>query len=175
MRILFFLCCFFSYFTWADYKEIVGYLKFIGTVTTSFVQENPDGGVSSGVLYLRFPGCLRVDYNQPKVVIRVNKNLLTYHDIQFDETTNVFLPKNDLVLSLLKDPAKISKDEIIKDGNFIYISRANKEKTCTLVLNTKPIKLSSLIIKDANEEVTKLKFYDIAYNKPIDKKLFTAF
>jgi outer membrane lipoprotein-sorting protein len=171
---LVFIYLIFTFLCVAEDNKVVQYLASIRTLNGNFIQYNPDRTESSGSLWISVPGKLRLEYDRPPIALVINKNLLTYHDKKLDETSHIFIDKDDPIFSLLKNPGSISESEITYNKDYIYISRSNNEKKSTIKLTKEPISIISLSVDNYNSGITQLKFHNLSYNKPINKKIFTG-
>ena len=67
------------------------YLNGIQTLKAEFTQVGPDGEPAEGVIYMRRPGLLRVEYKPPVPVIIVGDGfLIHYHDKELGQIDDWF-------------------------------------------------------------------------------------
>jgi outer membrane lipoprotein-sorting protein len=78
----------------AEITRIEAYLNDITTLRSRFLQENPDGSISEGVLYLHRPGKLRFEYDPPDpYLIMVKDEWLIFIDKELAQTTYIEVEK----------------------------------------------------------------------------------
>ena len=74
--------------------RIEAYLNGITTLRSRFLQKNPDGSISEGVLYLHRPGKLRFEYDPPDpYLIMVKDDWLIFIDKELAQTTYIMVEK----------------------------------------------------------------------------------
>lgn len=78
----------------AEIARIEAYLNGISTLRSRFLQENSDGSISEGVLYLQRPGKLRLEYDPPDpYLLLVKEEWLIFLDKELEQTTYVPVEK----------------------------------------------------------------------------------
>lgn len=165
----------------SDLKKIEDYLQNIKYLTTNFIQEAPDGTVMTGKFYLSRPGKMRIEYTNPAtVLVVVNGNVLTYKDVELDETS--YLTTNTTPASLLIKKNISFKDSEIELKNFskkdgiMKVSLVKKNKAeageFTLVFQENPFQFLKMEVKDDMDQITKITLKDHNFNNKIDDKLF---
>lgn len=83
-----------------DIHKIEKYINSIKTLESNFTQIDSNGDIQNGKLYIIKPGKLRIDYTIPKKIsIIINKEMMTYHDYELNETTNA--PSDSILSTLL--------------------------------------------------------------------------
>lgn len=165
----------------AELAQVENYLNNIKNLSAKFVQETSDGATAEGKLYLSRPGKMRVEYNgEQKVLIIVNGSVLSYTDIELDETS--FLSTNTTPASFLTR-ANISfsaKDvdltNVKKSANQIKISVMKKNRTeageFSVIFNLNPLKFVRMEVKNDLDQITAITLKDSDFTTPIAANLF---
>ncbi|MBT5107316.1 MAG: outer membrane lipoprotein carrier protein LolA [Rhodospirillaceae bacterium] len=130
-------------------KRIEAYLNSITTLQSRFLQENPDGSVSEGILYLDRPGNLRFEYDPPDpYLIMVKEKWLIFVDKELPQTTYIAVEKTPAYF-LTQEIVDFSKGLEItrfehRDGAFRLDIQQNAEDNAgsvTLIFSDKPLTL----------------------------------
>jgi outer membrane lipoprotein-sorting protein len=130
-------------------KRIETYLNSITTLQSRFLQENPDGSVSEGVLYLDRPGNLRFEYDPPDpYLIMVKEKWLIFIDKELPQTTYIAVEKTPAYF-LTQDNVDFSKGLEItrfehRDGAYrLDVQQSGDDETggVTLIFSDKPLTL----------------------------------
>ncbi len=129
--------------------RIEAYLNSLTTLKSRFLQENPDGSISEGVLYLDRPGKLRFEYDPPDpYLILVKDKWLIFVDKELPQTTYIAVEKTPAFFLTIKyiDFSKgldISRFEH-RDGAIrmdIQQSGDDDAGSVTLIFSDKPLTL----------------------------------
>ncbi len=165
----------------SDLGKIEGYLNSIQNLTARFLQETSEGNSAEGKLYLSRPGKMRVEYNgQQKVLIVVNGSVLTYTDLELDETS--YLTTNSTPASFLTRPniSFSAKDveitDVKKTNDQIKISVMKKNRKeageFSLIFSNNPLRFIKMEVKNELDQITSITFKDSDFSKPISNNLF---
>jgi len=126
-----------------DLSQIISYLESIKSLGAQFRQVNHDGSISTGTLYIKKPGKLRMTYASPETyIIIVNGEYITILDMK-----NVGFNQK---LSIKKNPLRLllsSKLELDLNESIIAL-KSNQSKTTIIVSDT----------NNANKETLKVIF-----------------
>lgn len=164
-----------------DFKKIENYLQNIKYLTATFTQESPDGSVMSGKFYLSRPGKMRIEYTEPSIIlVVVNGNVLTYQDVELDETsylTTSTTPASFLIKKNISfDADDVEVTNFKKKDGIIRISLIKKNKAeageFTLIFDENPVRFLRMEVKDDMDQVTKVILKDHNFNDKIEDKLF---
>ena len=91
----------------ADVKRVESYINNIGTLQASFQQQDPNNAISTGRIYLRRPGRMRVEYDPPNpILIIADGVLISQVDRKLGELSQMPL-KQSTAWFLLRDPIEI--------------------------------------------------------------------
>jgi outer membrane lipoprotein-sorting protein len=94
----------------AEITRIEDYLNSISTLRSRFLQENADGSISEGNLYLHRPGKLRLEYDPPDpYLLLVKDEWLIFLDKELEQTTYIPIEKTPAFF-LTKQNVKLSGD-----------------------------------------------------------------
>ncbi len=183
-----FFCCKFSFAAenflqkyQNELSEIENYLNNIKNLSANFVQESDNGAVVKGKFYLSRPGKMRVEYKaEPKILIVVNDAVLSYYDIELDETSH--LRTNTTPASFLTRPniSFSAKDveitKVVKSHNEIAVSVMKKNRKeageFTLAFSTNPLQFKKMEVKNDLDQVVTVLLSDIDFTSSIPSRLF---
>jgi len=156
--------------------DLSAYLRSLNAVESAFVQENPDGTSSHGIVYISYPKKVRWDYLSPSpLVIIVNDNVVTYHDKVLEETTHKILNRKDRIFRFLSDSDALLKDRTFYNNGRINIMDVYENITFTVSFKEKPLCLDFISIKDDDGNITLIKFTNLQNVKKFPKNLFSEF
>ena len=97
-----------------EIKKIENYLNKIITMSADFTQVDPDGNISTGIFYLKRPGKLRWQYNEPNIItIIANGTLITHYDEELDQVSHVSAG-DSLLTFLTRLKIQFTKDIAVK-------------------------------------------------------------
>lgn len=165
----------------ADLQRIQDYLNGMKTLQGRILQLNPDGGTIGGVLKIKRPGRLRLDYDAPaKSFLVADGNFVHFWDDSLQQTSSV--PQNGSPAALILD----AQIDIGKNMTITDITRANHTleltvyKTddpsnglLTLVFNENPIRIRQWRVIDAQNTETQVTLQNIDTAVDFDSGTFT--
>ena len=162
-------------------KKIENYLNNIKYLSANFIQESPDGSLVEGLFYLSRPGKMRVEYiAEPKILIIVNGSVLSYIDIELDETSHLrtnttpasFLTRKKISFSA-KD-VEITNISNKNDNISVSIVKKNRKEAgeFTLTFQKKPFKFIKMEVKNELEEKTSIILTNTNFTKKLTNNLF---
>lgn len=165
----------------SDLEQIESYLNNIRNLSAEFEQETSDGNNAKGKFYLSRPGKMRVEYSgQQKILIIVNGSVLSYTDLELDETsylgTNT-TPASFLTRTNISFSAKdVEITNIKKSENRIKISVMKKNRTeageFSIVFATNPLQFVRMEVKNDLDEITSITLKNPDFSSQISDKLF---
>jgi outer membrane lipoprotein-sorting protein len=168
----------------SELKLIENFLNNINYLTCDFIQ-NINGEIAGGKFYLHrnreSSGKMRIEYlDEPKVLIVVNGEILSYHDIELDEISR--LSTNTTPASLLTRPniSFSAKDveitNIKKSNNEIKVSIMKKNRKdageFSLVFKLDPFEFVKMSVKNDLDQVINVELKNIDFDSKIPNKLF---
>jgi len=169
----------------SDLQQIESYLNNIKTLSAKFVQESSEGTLVEGKFFLarnnESSGKMRIEYlAQPKILIIVNGSVLSYYDVELDETSH--LSTNTTPASFLTRPniSFSAKDveitNVKKSANQIKVSVMKKNRKeageFSLIFNTNPLQFAKMEVKNDLDQTIKVTLSDIDFKSAISDKLF---
>ncbi|TAE32410.1 MAG: outer membrane lipoprotein carrier protein LolA [Alphaproteobacteria bacterium] len=158
------------------------YLNAMNSLKARFLQVAPDGSIAHGTLYLRKPGKMRWDYDDPNPITMVSKTgkVLYYYDAELEEMSE--LPIDDSLASFLvqktisfNDPRLEMLHANAKDGVEIVRVRHKEqpdEGELAFEFTTSPYALQNIVLKDAKGEETGISLDQAQQNIPLKESLF---
>jgi outer membrane lipoprotein-sorting protein len=141
----------------ADIKRIEEYINAISTLRANFQQYSNASGLSSGRIYLRRPGRLRVEYDPPVQALIVADGLVvTYYDGELDQVTQAPIGSSPLWF-LLRDEVSfsdgVSVSGIERAPGVLRISAFESDQPdaglVSLVFSDQPLQLKQWAIVDS--------------------------
>lgn len=132
------------------------YLRTIDTMQGDFVQQSPDGRVAEGKFFLRRPGRLRFEYDDPypTTVIAdgfwagvLNRQAKTLNQIPLSQTPLYLLLDDSVSLASSGAIQSIERGPGVVRARAIDPSRPN-EGSITMVFSTSPVELLKWVITD---------------------------
>ena len=169
-----------------ELNAIENYLQNINYLEADFLQESSEGNIIEGKFYLSRgsgsdAGKMRIEYNQPsKILIIVNGNVLTYQDLDLEETsyfTTNSTPASFLVRKNISFAAKdIKITNVKKTDDLIKVSIIKKNRPeageFSLIFAIDPFKFLRLEVKNDLDQITKITFVASKLGEKISDQLF---
>lgn len=161
--------------------EVLAYLEGLSTLAGAFVQTAPSGDVARGRFYLRRPGQIRFDYDDPSPITIVATGGLVYVENSELETTDSYPLKKTPLRFLLSKKIEIA-DAVLKSVArrsdsvaLTYASTdAETEGEITLVLAAPVFAIREWAVTDAEGGVTVVALGDVKAGDRLDNRLFRA-
>src|SRR3989338_444320 len=159
----------------ADLSKIEQYLNNLKFLSADFSQSTNDGE-TNGKFFLARPGRMRVEYNQnPKILIVVNESVLTYHDIELDEISNLATNTTPASFLTRKNISFAAKDVEItsfeKNNEFTKVSVIKKNRKeageFSLIFKNNPFEFYKMQVKNDLDEVTEITLSNIDFEKKL--------
>lgn len=157
------------------------YLNGLRSLKSRFAQDSSGGGFAQGMLYLRRPGRLRLDYEPPtQVQIFADGIWLIYVDKELEEVTQVplestlagFLVRKNIALS-----GKITVTAVERGrGGIVRVQLIQTDEpdagTLTLNFSEAPFALRSWTVSDAQGITTRVTLIGPEINPALKSELF---
>ena len=164
-----------------DLTQVENYLNGIKNLSAKFTQESAEGTLVEGKFFLSRPGKMRVEYlAQPKIVIVVNGSILSYYDVELDETYH--LSTNTTPASFLTRPniSFSAKDVEITDVKKspdqlkISVMKKNRKEAgeFSLIFLTNPLRFIKMEVKNDLDQIIAVTLSAPDFTTPISDKLF---
>ena len=156
------------------------YLNGLQTLKADFKQIGPEGEPAEGVIYMRRPGLLRVEYAPPVPVLIVGDGLwIHYHDMELGQINDWFIYETPLG-ALTREVTRFGEDLEVtgfaKRGGLIEVTVVHEDDprggSLTLVLNADPLRLLMWRVTDAQGLVTNITLHNLKTNIRLPRKLF---
>ncbi len=164
-----------------DLEKVETYLNNIENLTAKFAQETSDGNSAQGKLYLSRPGKMRVEYDgQQKILIIVNGSVLSYTDLELDETsylgTNT-TPASFLTRANISFSAKDVEITAVKKSEHqikISVMKKNRKEAgeFSVIFATNPLKFIKMEVKNDLDQITSITLKDADFSSSIANSLF---
>ncbi len=145
-----------------------------------FSQYAADGSYAQGQIYLKRPGKLRFEYDDPNPLLIVSDGVtLTQRDRVLETTDRVPLSATPLNF-FLKENVNLANDteviRLIKNFNEIRVTArdgsGDMDGTITMVFDPQSLNLKEWIIEDSFGGRTRVLLSDLRYNERINPRLF---
>jgi outer membrane lipoprotein-sorting protein len=151
------------------------------SLKAQFLQIGPDGGTSTGTMWLVRPGRLRFQYNPPSPLLLVaSHGLVVFRDNKLDQTSNI--PEGQTPLGLLlRDKISLTGDVTVTDFQrppglidiTLVKTAAPGDGSLTLVFDANPLALTGWSVVDAQGRETRIRLTDITFGGSYDNSMFT--
>lgn len=161
--------------------EVMRYLEGLTSLSGAFVQTAPSGAVASGQFYLRRPGQIRFDYDDPSPITIVATQGMVYVENAELETTDSYPLKKTPLRFLLSKKIEIGDatlKTVERGGDSIAITYASTDEETegeiTLVLSAPRLAIEQWAVRDAQGGVTVVALQDVSTGEKLDNRLFRA-
>ena len=160
--------------------QVESYLNSIKTLSARFLQVDSDGNVTNGQLYLRRPGRLRFEYDDPSPLLIVADGIwLILHDRELGQVSRYPLFETPLG-ALVDEPVNLrEKVEVVRVEQglgvlrIMVVDRANPDDGWIDITFTEPpLLLRQWKVRDAQGGTIELSLTDIRVNQKLDPNLF---
>jgi outer membrane lipoprotein-sorting protein len=166
----------------ADLARIEEYFNSFSTLRARFQQYAVDSGTSTGNIYLRRPGKLRVEYDPPvPIVIVADGILVSYYDKELDQVDQLPL-KSSPVWFLLEE--RVTFDDHItivgidRDASSLRIAMYQTNDPdagqVTLVFTDNPLELRQWTVVDAQGTEVRVGLEQVALGGALANELFAT-
>ena len=162
-------------------RQVQTYLNGLTSLKGRFLQIGPDGGTSTGTMWLVRPGRLRFQYNPPSPLLLVaSHGLVVFHDAKLNQTSNI--PEGQTPLGLLlRDTISLGGDVTVTDFQHppglvemtLVKTASPGDGSLTLVLDAAPMALTGWSVVDAQGRQTRIQLSDLVLGGAYDGSLFT--
>ena len=165
----------------ASLAEISRYLDQHKVLTAKFAQISYDGSRADGKIFLKRPGRLRFEYQDPNnVVVLVAEKRITIFDYKSDSQPTSYPVSNSPLSLLLDDEIDFTKDSMVLDhsydGSLTRVTLNNPEHQefgqITLIFEQDPLRLSQWQVTNQVGEQILVMLNDLEYDVVRDDTLF---
>ena len=176
--ILFLPTC--SFASQISLNEINVYLNDIKTLQAEFQQRNNDNSVSHGVLFIKKPNKLRMEYEQPNNgLVLINNQLVTIFDFESNNLSQTFPLAKSPFRYLLSDLSiELTKIDIniYSEGSKTFVKVQNKDESylghIKITFNSDPIILEKWVLVNSYNEKVEVKLKNILLGAKLKNNLF---
>jgi outer membrane lipoprotein-sorting protein len=165
-----------------DLARVEEYLNSFTTLRARFQQYAVDSGTSTGNIYLRRPGRLRVEYDPPVPVIIVADGILvSYYDKELDQVDQLPL-KSSPVWFLLAERVQFDEDITIvgiqRDAGALRVTMYQTDNPdagqVTLIFTDAPLELRQWTVIDAQGTEVRVGLEQVAIGGALSNDLFAT-
>ncbi len=161
--------------------EIEKYLNGIKNLSADFVQETSEGKIAKGKFYLSRPGKMRVEYNgEPQVLVVVNDSVLSYHDLELDEISNIstnttpasFLTRSNI--SFAAKDVEITEFREFDDKIKISVLKKNRKEAgeFSIIFSANPIAFVKMEVKNDLDQLIVVTLSNLTFPERLASRLF---
>lgn len=163
-----------------DVRRIEAYLNGIHTLQARFVQLSGSGNAAEGMLFIKRPGKLKLDYAPPaKQMIITTSNFVVYVDKEAKQTSYQDL-NSSLAGILVRSDIKLSGDIRVTNvarapGTIrvrLVLTKEPDAGSITLVFADNPLELRQWVVVDPQGQTVEVTLMDARFGAPIDDKEF---
>lgn len=166
----------------ADIARVESYLNGFSSLKARFQQFAPDGSLSEGTLYLKRPGQMRFEYDEPSpILIVADGSFVIFHDKSVNQIDRV--PINSTPLGVLLDDRIRLRDSRVRISRIdrnpgalrvtVFDVDRPKEGEITLAFSDAPLSFRGWQVRDASGQVTSIALSKIETGLSFPGKLFT--
>ena len=159
--------------------KLTDYLQELGTMNGAFRQVSPSGAVSTGQFYLRRPGLLRFEYDDPSPLLIVANGGLVYVRDEALETTDSYPVSQTPLKFLLQKKIDFSEAEIVSVdrgiGNFAVTFATKGDETqgeLTIVSSAPSLGLTRWVVRDVQNGITEVTLDGVVTGDRIANRMF---
>lgn len=161
--------------------EVLSHLESLTTLSGNFVQTAPSGAVVTGKIYLRRPGQIRFDYDDPSPITIVATGGMVYVENADLETTDSYpLKKTPLRFLLSKkiDIGGASLKSVERGPDAVAVTYASTDEETegeiTLVVSAPDLAIEQWAVRDPQGGVTVVALNSVSSGAPLENRLFRA-
>lgn len=163
-----------------DLARVSAYLNSIGTMKGTFTQIDPDGVLSEGRFYLRRPGRIRFEYEEPNPALVVADGFwVGVTDTRLNSLDRYPLSETPLAI-LLAERVDLANDStvrgITRSAGQMRVEAHDPDNpdlgSITMVFGQNPLELRQWIVIDETGSVTTVSLGEIQSNVTLDNRLF---
>lgn len=162
-----------------EINKVSDYINTIDTLKGDFIQTNPDGSASNGKFYMRRPGRVRFEYEDPPMTLLADGTWAMINDRSLESVDRYPLVETPLNLLLKKNVDLLKDADITKveHGNGLLAVTAEETTgvalgSLTLIFNEPSLELRYWVVTDVNGESTVVMLKNIERGMKLDPALF---
>jgi outer membrane lipoprotein-sorting protein len=166
-----------------DYDDVIriqGYLDGIKSMQSRFQQLTPEGGASSGQMWLERPGRMRIEYDAPvPILIVATGGEIYYYDKKLQQLSRTETDKTPAWF-LLRPQIRLGGDVTItrfeRAPGALRLTMVETQKPddgrLTVVLSDKPLELRQWTVVDAQAKEITVTLAEPRFNAQLNPNLF---
>lgn len=161
--------------------KVLGHLEALTTLSGGFVQTAPSGAVATGKVYLRRPGQIRFDYDDPSPITIVATGGMVYVENAELETADSYpLKKTPLRFLLSKkiDIGDATLKSVERRADAVAVTYASSgeetEGEITLVMSAPDLAIEQWSVRDPQGGVTVVALQGVVTGGSLENRLFRA-
>lgn len=166
----------------ADLDRISRYLNDLTTMQGTFLQISDNGGMATGVFYMRRPGRLRFEYDDPVPIVFISDGtFVSIEDKELESVNSYPLRSTPLHLLLKKNVDLAEEADIValdrREGRLIVTAREDEglaQGDLTMIFTEPELELTQWVVLDAQGVETSIALRDVVYGEKINPALFRA-
>ncbi|WP_159714575.1 LolA family protein [Geminicoccus flavidas] len=160
--------------------RVTEWMQGLDTLTATFVQVAPDGGLSTGRLWIKRPGQMRMQYDPPAQILLVTTDWrLVFYDGKTKQVNYIPVAQTPIGFLLSENP-NFGQEVLVRDvasaGGEIVIEAFRKgaedQGSVQLVFAEKPVELRRWTVLDPGGTRTVVTLSDVQINQRIDPDRF---
>ena len=160
---------------------VTAWMKGLKTLTATFVQIAPDGALTTGRLWIKRPGQMRMQYDPPAGILLVTTDWrLVFYDAKAKQVNYIPVAQTPIGFLLSKNPdfgdAVQIRDVRLAGGETAitaYRKGAEDQGAVELVFAQKPVELRRWTVLDPGGARTVVTLSNVATDQKIDPDRFT--
>jgi len=161
--------------------RVLAAIENISTLESRFTQIAPSGATSTGKFYLRRPGLLRFEFNQPTPLLIVATGGTVFVRDEALETTDSYPVGRTPLKYLLRKRVELGDAKIVSvnrgEDTVAVTFASDKEETdgqLSVVMKGPELQLKEWIVRDPQNGVTMVTLSDVKLGANIPNRLFAA-
>ena len=166
----------------ADLNRVAAYLDGIRTLRARFQQVASTGSISSGNIYLRRPGDLRVEYDPPVPVLLVADGFwVDYYDSSLDQLTQIPIEQTPiwfLVQNTIAFTSKIAVTNIERSPGALRVTMHQTDQpdagSASLTFADDPLELRQWKITDSQGTQVEIALQNAEFGGALSNDLFAT-
>ncbi len=162
-------------------RRLIDYLEGLDTLQSEFTQIAPSGAVTKGRLYLRRPGMLRFEYDQPSPLLIVANGGMVYVRDEALETTDSYPTKKTPLKFLLSKKLDLDEARVVAvdrgvDTAAVTFSSSDDETEgeLTVIMRAPEIALEQWVVRDVQNGITVVTLENAQEGLRLANSLFRA-
>ena len=162
-------------------SEISRFFNSFTTAQGAFTQINPDGGITTGRLYIHRPGRVRFEYDPPeRSLVMASGGQVAIFDARSNQGPSQYPLRRTPLNLILEREVDLSRrrmvvDHFAEDGATAVVAQDPDHPeygTIQLIFTANPTELRQWIITDDSRAETTVILRDMSFGEPLRARLF---